>query len=83
MSQAGAELEAHAKRMQDERDAIKGLNLIVEAQQRVTNILYGENGYMLQEGLNADGVYKRFSEDYNKIIEEVAARQKMLIKEMY
>lgn len=74
LSQAGAELEAHAKRMQEERDAIKGLNLTVEAQQRVTNILYGENGYMLQEGLNADGVYKRFSEDYNKIIEEIAAK---------
>jgi guanyl-specific ribonuclease Sa len=74
LSQAGSELEAHAKRMQEERDAIKGLNLTVEAQQRVTNILYGENGYMLQEGLNADGVYKRFSEDYNKIIEEIAAK---------
>lgn len=74
LSQAGSQLEAHAKRMQEERDAIKGLNLIVEAQQRVVDKLYGENGYMLREGLNADGIYKSFNEDYNKIIEEVAAK---------
>jgi hypothetical protein len=74
LSQAGAELEAHAKRMQEERDAIKGLNLTVEAQQRVTNILYGENGLMLKQGLEADGIYKTFVEEYNKIIEEVAAK---------
>jgi len=74
LSQAGSELEAHAKRMQEERDAIKGLNLIVEAQQRVVDKLYGENGYMLREGLNADGIYKSFIEDYNKIIEEIAAK---------
>ncbi len=74
LSQAGSQLEAHAKRMQEERDAIKGLNLIVEAQQRVVDKLYGENGYMLREGLNADGIYKSFIEDYNKIIEEIAAK---------
>lgn len=74
LSQAGAELEAHAKRMQEERDAIKGLNLTVEAQQRVTNILYGENGLMLKQGLEADGIYKTFTEEYNKIIEEIAAK---------
>lgn len=74
LSQSGAQLEAHAKRMQEERDAIKGLNLTVEAQQRVTNILYGENGLMLKQGLEADGIYKTFVEEYNKIIEEIAAK---------
>lgn len=73
LSQAGAELEAHAKRMQEERDAIKGLNLVVKGQQRITDVLYGEEGLMLQEGLNADGVYKKFTELYPQIIDEIAA----------
>jgi len=60
--------------MQEERDAIKGLNLIVEAQQRVTNILYGENGIYASRGVKCRWWYiKGFSEDYNKIIEEIAA----------
>ncbi len=73
LSQAGAELEAHAKRMQDERDAIKGLNLTVKAQQRITDVLYGEEGLMLKQGLDADGVYKNFAELYPQVIDEIAA----------
>ena len=73
LSRAGAELEAHAKRMQEERDAIKGLNLTVKAQQRITDVLYGEEGLMLKQGLDADGVYKNFAELYPQIIDEIAA----------
>ena len=73
LSQAGAELEAHAKRMQEERDAIKGLNLTVKAQQRITDVLYGEEGLMLKQGLDADGVYKNFAELYPQVIDEIAA----------
>jgi len=73
LSQAGSQLEAHAKRMQEERDAIKGLNLTVKAQQRITDMLYGENGLMLKQGLDADGIYKNLEENYPKIIDEIAA----------
>ncbi len=74
LSQAGSELEAHAKRMQEERDAIKGLNLIVEGQQRISDLLYGEEGLLLTEGLGADGVYTIFNEKYMEIVEEIAAK---------
>ncbi len=74
LSQSGAQLEAHAKRMQEERDAIKGLNLIVEGQQRTSDLLYGEEGLLLTEGLGADGVYTIFNEKYMEIVEEIAAK---------
>ena len=73
LAQSGAQLEAHAKRIQEERDAIKGLNLIVKAQQRVTDMLYGEEGLLLTEGLGADGVSKKLLEVYPQVIDEIAA----------
>lgn len=73
LSQSGAQLEAHARRMQEERDAIKGLNLVVKAQQRVTDMLYGEEGLLLRQGLEADGSSKEFLELYPQIIDEFVA----------
>lgn len=73
LAQSGAQLEAHAKRIQEERDAIKGLNLILKAQQRVTDMLYGEEGLLLTEGLGADGVSKKLLEVYPQVIDEIAA----------
>ena len=73
LSQSGAQLEAHAKRMQEERDAIKGLNLVVKAQQRITDMLYGEEGLLLRQGLEADGSSKEFLERYPQIIDEFVA----------
>lgn len=73
LSQSGAQLEAHARHMQEERDAIKGLNLVVKAQQRVTDMLYGEEGLLLRQGLEADGSSKEFLERYPQIIDEFVA----------
>ena len=73
LSKSGLQLEYSAKRMQQEIDAIKGLNLTVKAQQRISDILYGENGLGLRQGLEAEGASKEFNEQYFKIIEEISA----------
>lgn len=73
LSQSGAQLTAHAERMQQEKDAIKGLHLTAQAQKRLTEALYGEDGLMLKQGLDADGVYKRFEDLHTEIIDEIIA----------
>jgi hypothetical protein len=70
MERAGAQLTAHAERMQKEKDAMRGLQLVVQAQQRVTESLYGENGLLSSQGLEADGAYKKFQETYVDIMSE-------------
>lgn len=84
LSQSGRELTAHAEEMQREKDAIKGLDLTVKAQQRINNILYGEDGLMRAQGLNADGISNRFVEIYDDVIQEILEEsenenQKMIV----
>lgn len=84
LSQSGRELTAHAEEMQREKDAIKGLDLTVKAQQRINNILYGEDGLMRAQGLNADGISNRFVEIYDEVIQEILEEsenenQKMIV----
>lgn len=84
LSQSGGQIQARMGKLREEKDAVRGLQLTVQAQERLNDLLYGENGLMQSQGLNADGITEKFNTQRDEIMQEIISsaendNQKMIV----